>query len=160
MASLRLHSRTRSTVGFTLMEALAALALTGMLFAAALPLFVQFIGRWSAGTARSMATDQWMSATTRIGDDLAQALPLPLRQSGKATAFRGSPERVDFVRTSLGGNGHFQLESVSLVIVPHDGSVVLERVARPFSATSFERVPDESAGVTLFRLRPKLKFAY
>lgn len=154
--------RNSSAAGFTLLEALAALALTGMLFAAGLPLFVQFTESWSAGTGRSMAADQWMRATARIGDDLAEAMPLKMARWGrKAVAFRGSRERVDFVRTTLGGEGDFRLQSVSFLIVRRGrASVAIVRIARPFSRAGFERPPSSSEGVTLLRLRQNVSLDY
>jgi general secretion pathway protein J len=160
--SARFLSRSSSLSGFSLLEALAALGLTGMLFATGLPLFVQLVRNWSAGTARLMAADEWMSATNRMSDDLAQALPLKMAHSGdKAVAFRGSAREIHFVRTSLGGKGDFRLESVSLVIESRgDGTVDVVRIARPFSITSFETSPPISEGVSLFQLQNSATFDY
>jgi hypothetical protein len=160
--SARLVPRNSSLSGFSLLEALVALGLTGMLFATGLPLFVQLVRNWSAGTARLMAADEWMSATNRMSDDLAQALPLKMAQSGdKAVTFRGSPRQVDFVRTSIGGKGDFRLESVSLFIeFQGDGTARVIRIARPFSIANFETSPAVSEGVSLFRLHESTIFDY
>ena len=162
MASLRPLLRRNSRSGFSLLEALVALGLTGMLFAVGLPLFVQFVGSWTAGNARSMAADEWMSASSRIRDDLAQAMPLKMQQSSdKAMAFRGSRSEVDFVRTSLGGKGNFRLESVSLLLKPRGSAAIdIIRVARPFLDVNFESSPAISAGVSLLQLRKPAYFDY
>jgi general secretion pathway protein J len=153
---------TNARSGFSLLEALAALGLTGMLFATGLPLFVQFVGQWSVGTDRLMAADEWMSATARIADDLAQALPLKMGLSDQTpVAFHGTPNQVDFVRTALGGRGNFRLDFVTLSIAPQNrGRVAVIRAARAFSANSFNDPPDLADGVTLLELRQPATFEF
>jgi hypothetical protein len=161
MGSPRLPSRLRFRAGFSLFEALAALALTGLLFATGLPLFVQLVEHWSAGTARSMAADERTRVTSRLSDDLAQVLPPRAEQAGgSAMGFLGFADRIDFVRTSLGGKGHSALEAVSLMITRQDGAVALVRIARPFSRAGVEPSLAGSDEVTLSRVRTKLKFSY
>jgi hypothetical protein len=103
-----------------------------------------------------------MSATARIGDDLAQAIPLKLAKSSEtAVAFRGSSDRVDFVRTSLGINGDFRLDRVLLVIEPRNkDGVAVVRVARPFSATDFATTPKSEGAAMLLQLRRPAIFDY
>lgn len=161
MGSPRSPPRLRSTAGFSLFEALAALALTGLLFATGLPLFVQLVEHWSAGTARSLAADQWTRVASLLSDDLAQVLPPSAEQAGdSAIGFLGSADRIDFVRTSLGGKGHFALEAVSLTIKHEDGAVALARISRPFSRAGLEPSPAGSDEVALSRVRTTLKFSY
>ena len=109
-----------------------------------------------------MAADDWMSATGRIGDDLAQAMPLQLAKFGKtAVAFQGSPDRVDFVRTSLGINGDFRLDRVSLLIERRNkNDVAVTRLVQPFSAADFTTTPNFEGAAMLLKLQKPARFDY
>jgi hypothetical protein len=102
-----------------------------------------------------------MSVTSRLSDDLAQALP-PKKEQGGANAidFAGSTKRIDFFRTSLGGKGHFEIDAVSLIIEQQGEIVSLVRAAQPLSSAGSEGLAAGSDEVTLLRGRTKLKFSY
>lgn len=147
--------RADPRAGFTLVEVLAALAVTGALVAVALPLAGRLAARWSRGEATVEAADAWMQAVSRLGDDLAQAVPYGIGPGeGTGSAFRAEAGSIAFVRPALGGAGG--LEAVRYEIRAAPSGAALVRRSRPFDPEAFGREVGGAAATLLdgpFRLR-------
>ncbi len=70
---------------------LAALAVTGAFVAVVLPYAARLATHWWVGEATVEAADGWMQAVSRMGDDVAQAVPYGLGGRPEAAASRGRP---------------------------------------------------------------------
>lgn len=124
--------------GFTLIEVLAALVVTGLLVAVVLPYAGRLATHWWVGEATVEAADGWMQAVNRMGDDLAQALPYGIvNEDTPAAAFEVGPDSVAFVRPALGGAEG--LDAVTYEIRPSAGGSALVRRSRPFDPVTFGR---------------------
>ncbi len=140
--------------GFTLIEVLAALVVTGALVAVVLPYAGRLATQWWRGEAAVEAADGWMQAVGRMGDDLAQALPYGIGPDAAGAAFRAGPDSITFVRPALGGAEG--LESVSYDVRPSPGGTALVRRSRRFEPGAFGREVGGASATLLegpFRLR-------
>lgn len=128
--------------GFTLIEALAALAVTACLTASVAPYFVGLMSRWSSGEPSAQRQDQWMQAILRLSEDLGEALPLTIG-AGKPPrcAFRASPSSIVFVREALSSRGKLRLETVWLKIEATPAGDALVRSASDFDPDRFDAKP-------------------
>ncbi len=130
--------------GFTLIEVLAALAITGALVSVALPYATRLVTRWWLGERTVEVADGWMQAITRLDDDLSQALPLSLPGEGKAiTAFRAGTNFVQFVRPALGQASGTDLDTVRYEIRPSTVGAMLVRRTRRFDPVAFVAEPNQ-----------------
>lgn len=151
----RQRSRTASQAGFTLIEVLAALVVTGAFVAVALPYAGRLATHWWTGEAAVEEADGWIQAMSRMGDDLSQSVAYDLSTGSRPSlAFRADPDDVSFVRSSLGETG--QLEAVTYEVVPSKSGMALIRRSRRFDAAAFGR-DDRGTSATLldgpYRLR-------
>lgn len=147
--------RADPRAGFTLVEVLAALVVTGAFVAVVLPYASRLATHWWVGEATVEAADGWMQALARMGDDLAQAVPYGVgADGGSEAAFRAGPDSIAFVRPALGDAGG--LEAVSYEIRPSPGGAALVRRSRRFDPEAFGRDVGGTAATLLdgpFRLR-------
>ena len=147
--------RADPRAGFTLIEVLAALVVTGALVAVVLPLAGRLAARWGRGEATVEAADGWMQAIGRLGDDLAQAVPYGLGpDGGAAAAFRAGPDAIAFVRPALGDAGG--LETVRYEVRASPAGAALVRRSRRFDPEAFDREVGGATATLLdgpFRLR-------
>jgi prepilin-type N-terminal cleavage/methylation domain-containing protein len=124
--------------GFSLIEVLAALAVTALVIATVLPYFGLLLSRWSTGERSVQMQDQWMQSTMRLSEDLAEAVPLALGPAEQpALAFRLAPFSISFVRPGLGEIGKNLLQTVSFKIERSPQGDSLYRTASDFSPDSF-----------------------
>jgi hypothetical protein len=117
-----------------LMEAILALTLAAMLFAA-LSLFAgTLIRRWDGLTARASALDAASVVAERMAADLEAALPALSVQGERAQAgFAGGPERVTFVRPAAGFEPRFGLDQVTYEIARDGRTPVLVRLRTDYA---------------------------
>lgn len=141
--------------GFTLIEVLAALAVTSALVAVVLPYAGRLATHWWVGEATVEGADGWMQAVSRLGDDLAQALPYGVGGDDRPDpAFQAGPESIAFVRPALGGAGG--LDAVTYEIRPSAAGSALVRRSRAFDPSTFGRDVGGTSATLLdgpFRLR-------
>ena len=123
--------------GFTLLEVLAALVVTGAVVAVVLPYAGRLATRWWVGEASVEAADGWMQALNRMGDDLAQAVPYGIGDGDPQSAFQAGPDAIAFVRPALGGGDG--LEAVSYEIRASPAGHALVRRSRGFDPDAFGR---------------------
>jgi general secretion pathway protein J len=140
--------RTDRRAGFTLIEALAAVAVTASLTASVLPYFVGLMSRWSSGEASVQRQDQWMQAILRLSKDLGEALPLTI---GLGTpprcTFQASSNSVVLVHEAVSDAAKLRLETVWLTIETSSTGDALLRSASDFDADHFNAKPQGASTV-------------
>ncbi|HUB63970.1 MAG TPA: prepilin-type N-terminal cleavage/methylation domain-containing protein [Methylocella sp.] len=106
--------RVSGESGFTLLEALIAVALTGMLLMMLATLTGHWIANWKAGLGRAQGSDLLGLGIDRITADLAAAEYVSLGGDDARTFFDGTESSVTFVRSAIGPNAAAGLEIVRL----------------------------------------------
>jgi general secretion pathway protein J len=151
--------------GFTLIEMLAALALTGLVLSALAILTAQWLPNWNRGFDRIQQSELIGISMQRIVADLAAAEFVPANRASKKPLFEGTALAVTFVRTALGPNVGSGLDVVRLSETTDQGRLVTVRSRAPFaplpsgvsSLTGQIRVSDP---VVLLRPPLRISFAY
>ena len=150
--------------GFTLIEALVALALTGLVLSALATLTAQFLPNWNRGIDRIQNSELVGTAMQRIAADLAAAEYVPPSRDMRKPLFEGSALWVTFVRTALGPNAGVGLDLVRIGETTDLGHHVTVRSRGAFAPIPLGASPSEqlhlSDPVVLLRAPLRLVFAY
>jgi general secretion pathway protein J len=160
----KLADRRRGEGGFTLIEALVALALMGLVLSALANITAQWLPNWNRGLDRIQRSEMIGITLQRLADDLADALPVPASASDMGPFFTGSEQSIIFVRTALGPNAGPELDVVHLGETTDKAGLATVRSRTQFRPTP----PNASASnqfhfrepVVLFRAPYRLSFAY
>ena len=113
--------------GFTLLEALVAVALMGVLLATLSTVTAQWMPGWKAGFDRAQRADLLGLGLDRIVADLAAAEFVSLAGENARPYFEGTPSSVTFVRSAIGPNASAGLEIVRLSETDDARGLVLVR---------------------------------
>jgi len=100
--------------GFTLLEALIAVALMGVLLATLATVTAQWMAGWKAGFDRVQGADLLGLGLDRIVADLAAAEFVSPGGENARPLFEGTASSVTFVRSAIGPNASAGLEIVRL----------------------------------------------
>src|ERR1700682_3224106 len=104
--------------GFTLIETLAAMALTGLIVSVLATITSQWLPNWNRGFDRIQPSETVSTALDRISADIgASEFMRPNRQT-KNVLFSGSESSITFARASLGPNARRGLDVVRLARAP------------------------------------------
>jgi general secretion pathway protein J len=149
------------TDGFTLIEAVIALALMGIILGALATISSQWLPNWNRGIGHLQREEQLALALERLSLDLAAAEFIPFSGT-TAPLFDGRERSVTFVRTALAPNSQRGLEIVRIAELPSERGPVLVRMATPFRPLAgLELLPERlSDPVALLRPPYRLTFAY
>ena len=107
------RSRGRAR-GFSLVEALVALALTGALMAAIAALTGQWLPAWRHGFVSVQRLEALDVAVRRLAADVAAAKPITARGAAAPALFAGGPSAIVFVRQAIGPGAEPRLEWVRI----------------------------------------------
>jgi general secretion pathway protein J len=150
--------------GFTLIETLAALALTGLVLSALATLTAQWLPNWNRGFDRIQQSELIGTSMQQIAADLAAAEFVPANRASKKPLFDGTALAVTFVRTALGPNVGLGIDVVRFSETTDLGRLVTVRSRAPFaplplgvSLTEQIRISDP---VVLLRPPLRISFAY
>jgi general secretion pathway protein J len=158
-AEQRAHER-----GFTLIEALVALALMGLVLSALANLTGQWLPNWNRGLDRIQRSELISIALQRVADDLAEALYVPTSSAEKQPFFTGSEQSVTFVRTALGPNAGPGLDVVHLGETTDREGLATVRSRTKFRPLRSDASPSNQfhfgEPVVLLRAPYRLSFAY
>jgi general secretion pathway protein J len=158
-----------SEAGFTLIEALAALALTGLVLSALATLTAQFLPTWNRGIDRIQHSELISMSMQRIAADLAAAEFIPSGSDDKTEKkqkplFEGTPLSVTFVRTAIGPNAGIGLDVVRIGETTDRGQLVTVRTRVGFAPLPQGASPSGQLRLTdpvvLLRAPLRLSFAY
>lgn len=141
--------------GFTLLEALTALALTGLIVGAIAVVSGQWLPGWRRPAQAAQRSEQIAIAIDRIAADLAAAQWTTL---GNGFAlFRGGPSEAIFIRSALGPNGAAGLEIVRLAEIAGEDGIMLVRDRAPFAPLREDALQRVSFTNPVIVLRPPLR---
>src|SRR5215469_7920350 len=154
----------QAELGFTLIEALVALALTGLVLSALATLTAQWLPNWNRGLDRIQQSELVGISMQRIAADLSAAEFVPASRATKKPLFEGTALSVTFVRTAIGPNAGVGLDVVRIGETTDAGRLVTVRSRASFtplpagvSASEQIRVADP---VVLLRPPLRMSFAY
>jgi general secretion pathway protein J len=148
--------------GFTLIEALVALALTGLILSTLATLTAQWLPNWNRGFDRVQQSEFIGIAMQRIAADLAAAEFVPASRATKKPLFDGTALSVTFVRTALGPNVGTGLDVVRLGESTDGGRLVTVRSRASFTPIAAGVSPSEYIHVAdpVVLLRPPLRMSF
>jgi general secretion pathway protein J len=123
----------RLDAGFTLFEALVAIALMGLVLGALAMVTGQWLPGWNRGLVRAQRNEQVAIALDRLVADLSAAeFVSPGRLKRDVPLFRGAESAVIFVRSALGPNSRPGLEIVQIAEIADSRGPALVRMRAPF----------------------------
>jgi general secretion pathway protein J len=150
--------------GFTLIETLVALALTGLVLSALAGITGQWLPNWNRGIDRIQRSEVMGIALQRIGADLAAAEYVPANHDSEHPLFDGTELSVIFVRTAVGPNAGPGLDVVRLGETTERREFVTVRSRARFTplppASSLSEQLHFADPVMLLRAPFRLSFAY
>ncbi len=156
--------RRAGEAGFTLIEALVALALTGLVLSALANITSQWMPNWNRGMDRIQRSEAIGLALERIGADLAAAEYVSANREQRQPLFDGSELSVMFVRTALGPNARPGLDVVRIGETTDQREFITVRSRAPFGplpqAASLSEQIQFGDPVALFRAPFRLSFSY
>jgi general secretion pathway protein J len=148
--------------GFTLLEALIAVALMGVLLALLATVTAQWMRGWKAGFDRVQRADLLGLGLDRIVADLAAAEFVSLAGENARPLFDGTASSVTFVRSAIGPNASAGLEIVRLSETDDARGRVLVRTRVPFEPVTAEALDAGALEFTnpIVLVRPPLHLAF
>ena len=142
--------------GFTLIETVGVLVLTGLLLSALSTISGGWLKRWDAGSRRAQDVETLLLSANRIADDIGSAIALPATPTHPKPLFRGLERQLTLIREG-GSPGEKGLEFIDLLASKNGG---LRRVRG--SASSITSLTDASSKDNMLLLSPDfiITFAY
>jgi general secretion pathway protein J len=159
---MRLTNSRSPIGGFSLIEALATLALTATMIVALAAVTGQWLPNWRRGFIELQRAHLLDLGLERIADDVSAAEYVTPWGGARAPLFEGGVSSVTFVRSASGPNSYPHLEVVRLAQVKDDLGLALVRTRAAFTP-SVRDVPQRFAfgdPVVLVRTPFRISFAY
>ena len=156
--------RRGRSAGFSLFEALAAMALMAVLAAALATVTAQWLPNWKRGFGRVQATEQLRLGLERVVADFSAAEFITPNADTKRPLFDGTELSALLVRSALGPNARPGLEIIRFIETSDDKGFALVRERAPFtplpSAAGRVLLPQFSDPVVLVRAPFRIRFSY
>jgi general secretion pathway protein J len=154
--------KNKQTAGFTLLEAMIAMALMALVLTALATITAQWLPSWNKGMARTQRHEQTALGIERIVADLAAAEFIPPSRGSRGPTFNGAPQSVIFVRILAGPQPGPGLE---IVRIAEAGTarepVVIRTHTRFVPRVASQHDPiDYRDPVVLLRAPYRLSFSY
>jgi general secretion pathway protein J len=140
------RSRYAAVRGFTLMEAMVATVLMGMILAAMASITAQWLPSWNRGIARVQHAEVVSISLNRLVADIQAAEFISPNRQTKLPLFDGTPSSVILVRSAIGPSSRTGLEIVHIAEAADGPRTVIVRSTMPF-------VPLEPNQASINRLR-------
>lgn len=158
------RSAQRSDAGFTMFEALVAIALMGLVLGALASVTGGWLPPWNRGLLQTQRNEQVAIALDRLIADLSAAEFVMANRASTAALFRGDERSVTFVRSALGPNSRPGLEILRIAEVTDRNGRALVRSRAPFALLpsgdpAVDQIPF-SDPVVLLRGPFRITFAY
>jgi general secretion pathway protein J len=153
-----------SSAGFTLLEALVAMALMGVVMGALATVTAQWLPNWNRGLVRVQRNEQVAIALDRLVGDLSAAAFVSPNREVKQPLFVGTELGVTFVRSALGPNTGPGLEIVRIAETADSKGRALVRMRAPFAPfaignLALDQIPFADP-VVLLRTPLRVTFSY
>ena len=149
--------------GFSLIEAMAALALTAIIILALSSVAGQWLPNWRRGFVDLQRADLLGIGLEQLVDDLSAAEYVTPSAGAPAPLFEGDASSVVFVRSAIGPDAYPHLEVVRLAEIKEDRGLAMVRTRARFAPTAAGRAAQGIAfgdPVTLIRAPFHISFAY
>ena len=159
----RRAQRRRRIAGFTLVEALLATALMGVILASIATVTAQWLPNWNRSFGRVQRVELLALGLERIVADIAAAEFVTAGANVRQPVFDGSELSVTFLRTALGPNTRPGLELIRIQEIGSDkGLTTVRQRARfmPMGRDGIEVQARPSDPVVLVRAPYRITFAY
>jgi general secretion pathway protein J len=160
---MRCHADGRAGIaGFTLIEALVATALMGIVLTALASLAGQWLPNWNRGIARAQSSEVVGVALERLVGDVGSAQHVTPGRESKNPLFEGTASAVIFVRPAFGPNAPPGLEVVRIAEARDGSATALVRSVAPFmpAATDPPTLPRFADPMPLLHAPYRVSFAY
>jgi general secretion pathway protein J len=162
---MRRHVRRHAGIaGFTLIEALVATALMGVVLTSLASLAGQWLPNWNRGIARAQTSEVVGIALDRLVGDVGASQFITAGRDAKAPLFDGTASAIIFVRSALGPNARPGLEIVRIAEIRDGNGAVLVRSMAPFTPLAMNGntpiLPPFADPVALLRSPYRVSFAY
>jgi general secretion pathway protein J len=158
------RKRRAAVSGFTLIEALVATALMGIVLAALASITSQWLPNWNRGIERAQRSELVSIVLNRLVADLGASEFIPPNRDTKAPLFDGNEFSVTLVRSAVGPNIRPGLEIVRIAEINDKSGNVLVRSTKPFAPFGSDTVSvgqlDFANPVVLLRSPYRVSFAY
>jgi general secretion pathway protein J len=152
------------TAGFTLVEALVATLLMGLILAALVTVTGQWIPGWNHGLVVLQRTELTAEGLDRLTDDLSEAQSITAGSGNGPPLFDGSELSVIFVRSKLAPNGGPGIEVVRLAETSSENGPALVRSTAILPTGSGQSVDASSLTfsdpVVVIRAPYRVSFSY
>ncbi len=160
-----LHRRRRSVVaGFTLLEALIATTLMGMVLAAIGAITAQWLPSWNRGFMRVQRSELFAVALNRLATDLSASEFITPNRESQLPIFEGAASAVTLVRSAVGPNTEPGLEVVRIAESADRQGIALVRTRTPFAPFGLGDVSADQLNfadpVVLLRAPFRVSFSY
>jgi general secretion pathway protein J len=154
----------RADAGFTLFEALVAMALMGLIVGALASVTAQWMPSWNRSHIRTQRNEKVAIALDRLVADLSAAEYVSPNRMKPVPLFRGDEFSVIFIRAAVGPNSRPGLEIVQIAETVDKSGPALVRTRAPFvplasGDPSVDRIPFADP-VVLLRAPFRVAFAY
>jgi general secretion pathway protein J len=146
--------------GFTMIEALLAIVLVGIILGALATVTGQWLPNWSRGMLGLQGVERMAVGMQRMVLDISGAEMIPTETDAKTVFFDGTQHAVTFVRSGLGPNAGPGFEIVSLAENVDDQGLAMIRQRAPFLAMSPETRIRFRDPVVLIRAPFRVFFSY
>jgi general secretion pathway protein J len=161
--SIRRKSRRARIAGFTLIEALIATALMGVILTAIATVTAQWLPNWNRGMGNVQRAENLALGLERLTADVAAAEFIPGGREFLLPVFDGTELSVTFVRSALGPNTRSGLELIRITEVGTDRGPNLVRARARYAPVTQETLKDQpnfTDPVVLVRSPYRISFAY
>jgi general secretion pathway protein J len=143
--------------GFSLIEALAALALTATILIAVSAIARQWLPTWNRGFVTLQQADLLAIGIERIAQDVSAAEYVTLSAERPTPLFEGEANSITFVRPAAGPDAYPHLEIVRIAQGKDDRGSAIVRTRQRFAPQAPLALGDP---VALVRAPLRLSFAY
>jgi general secretion pathway protein J len=153
-----------SVAGFSMIEALATLALTATIILALSSVTGQWLPNWRRGFVDLQRADLLGIGLERLVNDLSAAEYVTPSADAQGPLFEGDTSSVMFVRSAIGPDAYPHLEVVRLAEIKEDRGLAMERRRARFAPTAPRPAAPQTISfsdpVTLIRAPFHVSFAY
>jgi general secretion pathway protein J len=126
------RGRYAAVRGFTLMEAMVATVLMGLILTALASITAQWLPNWNRGIARVQRTELVSMSLNRLVADIQAAEFIPPNRGTKLPLFEGTASSVILVRSAIGPDSRPGLEIVRIAEAADGPRTVILRSTTPF----------------------------